>query len=124
MLRKLVLGAAALALCVPAGAAFAHDGDEDGGYDYYWQHAQDHREHAEFHEEDAEAHARAHERGFYSPEDRARWHEAQREAHQALHEDHPDTWHDYYGWRGYYARPYYGYSYRAYDPYRYTYRGY
>jgi hypothetical protein len=123
MLKKLVLGVAALALCLPAGAALAHDYDDEGPYDYYWQHAQDHREHRDFHDEEAEAHALAHERGFYSPEEHAAWHDAAREAHQAFHEDHPGTWRDHYGSRGYYGGADYGYPY-GYRTYGYAYPGY
>ncbi len=105
MLKKLALGAAALAFCLPAGAALAHD-DGYGSFDYYYGHAQDHAEHGDFHDQEAYAHARAHAEGFNSPEEHAYWHENAERAHQAFHEDHPDTWHDHYGWGGGYG----GYS--------------
>ena len=108
MLKKLAIGAAALALCIPAGAAFAHD-EGYGSFDYYWQHARDHEEHADFHQEEAYAHALAHAQGFYSYGDHAAWHEADREAHQAFHQDHPNTWHDHYRSRRYYRQNYNGY---------------
>ncbi len=113
MLKKLALGAAALALCFPAGAASAQ------GFDYYFGHAQDHAEHGDFHDEEAYAHARAHEEGFYSPGEHARWHENAERAHEAFHDDHPDTWHDHYDGGGHYGGGYGGYSnYGGYYPYQ------
>ena len=124
MLKQLALGAAALAFCVPAGAAFAHD-DGYGSFDYYSQHGQDHEEHGDFHQQGAIEHAQAHERGFYGPEEHARWHENADRAHYAFHDDHPDTWHDHYGRGGYYGGAYGGYSpYQNYYHVRHHYYGY
>jgi len=123
MMRKLIIGAAALAICAPAGAAFA----QDYGYGNYgddWQHAQDHREHGDFHEDIGEAHARAHAEGFHSPEEHAEWHENADRAHRDFHEDHPGTWHDHYGYSGYYGGgdggyyPYRNYHHRHYGYHR------
>ena len=126
MLKRLALGAAAaLALLVPAGAAFAHD--DGGSFDDYWQHAQDHEEHGDFHGQEAYAHARAHAEGFYNPEEHAAWHENAQRAHEAFHQDHPDTWHDHYdgGGGGYYGSPYgRSYSYGSYYHHNHRHRGY
>ena len=120
MLKKLLLGAAALAFCLPAGTALAHDDDD---YDsYYSQHAQDHEEHGDFHEDMSIAHARAHAEGFDSAEEHADWHENTAQAHGEFHEDHPGTWHDHYDSGGYYGG---GYApYRNYSPSRRHYRTY
>ena len=99
LLKTLIIGAAALALCAPAGAALAHDWD-GGGFDNYRNHARGHEEHYGYHQEEAEEHREAHERGFYSPEDHWAGHHEAREAHRDFHEDHPDTWHDHYGYNG------------------------
>ncbi len=121
MLKKLAIGVAALALCAPAGAAFAHD-DGEGSYSYYSQHAQDHQEHGDYHQDEAMAHARAHAQGFYGPGDHAAWHDNAYQAHRAFHDDHPNTWHDHYGWGRQYRRHYHGgYSGYGYDG---SYRGY
>src|SRR5229473_2881839 len=89
MLKRLALGAAALALCLPAGSAFAQS------FDDYFGQAQD-QEHNDFHEDAGDAHAEAHERGFSSAWEHQAWHENAARAHQAYHEDHP-----YAGWGGY-----------------------
>lgn len=117
MLKKLALGVAALAFCIPAGAALAHDDDDQGSFYNYWQHARDHHEHGHYHADEARAHEEAHEQGFYSPEEHAYWHERARQVHREFHEDHPNTWHDHYRWR----RPYNEYRGYSYD---YGYRGY
>ena len=103
MLNRLAIGAVVLALWAPAGAAFAHD-DGYGSFGDYWSHAQDHREHGDYHQDETYAHAQAHAEGFYSGQDHAAWHESAREAHRAFHDDHPDTWHDHYGWGRQYRR--------------------
>lgn len=122
MLKKLALSAAALAFCLPAGAASAQS------FGYYWDRAQA-EDHGDFHEQEEIAHAEAHERGFSSPEEHEAWHQNAERAHEAYHEDHPDAWGDY-GWNSYYGgyypyrryyhvrRHYYGYpyGYRTYEP--------
>ena len=110
MLKKLIIGVAALALMAPASMAFAHQ-DEGGSFFDYFEHDRDHADHRGFHDEEAQAHAEAHERGFYSPDEHARWHGQAEEAHQSFHERHPTTWHDHRDWE---SRDGYGYpSYRA-----------
>lgn len=123
MLKTLALGAAALAFCVPAGAASAQS------FGYYWDRAQG-EDHGDFHEQEEIAHAEAHERGFSSPEEHEAWHENAARAHELYHEEHPDAWGGGYGWNSYYGgyypyrryyhvhRHYYGYpyGYRTYEP--------
>lgn len=107
MLKRLVIGAAALALLAPASGAMAQD------FDYYFGNAQA-DQHDRFHDQEGEAHADAHARGFSSPEEHQAWHEAAREGHDAYHDDHPWTGYSgygggYYGYPGYYENQgYYG----------------
>ena len=123
MLKPLLL-ATAIAFAIPAGAVMAQDWDD-------WSSAQE--DHGDFHDEIDEAHARAHERGFASPEEHAAYHRALRDLHREYHEDHPDADNDirlpsrhhprwysgyygygYYPYGGYYSRPYYRRYYRPY----------
>jgi hypothetical protein len=86
MLKQLALGAAVLMLCAPAGAALAHDPDQDQSYgEEDWRSAPD-RNHDAFHDVEAEAHAQAHAEGFSSPEEHAAWHEAADQAHRDYHQ--------------------------------------
>jgi hypothetical protein len=96
-MRKVLMAAAALALTAPLAPALAHD-DDDYGYRGYSTHSR-------FHDELEEAHERAHEEGFYSPEEHRAFHRALRYLHHEYHEDNP-----YPNYRPYYYRP--GYYYR------------
>ncbi len=93
-MRKLILTAAALALSAPLAPALAHDDYSYGGYSG----------HERFHDELEDAHERAHEEGFYSPEEHAAFHRALRYLHREYHEDRPSY---YYGYRPYYYQHYY-----------------
>ncbi len=96
-MRKLILTAAALALSAPLAPALAHDDNYYGGYSA----------HARVHDELEDAHERAHEEGFYSPEEHRAFHRALRYLHHEYHEDHPyygyyrsySPYYSYYGWR-------------------------
>ncbi len=96
MMQKVILTAAALALSAPLAPALAHDDDYYGGYSA----------HSRFHDEVEDAHERAHEEGFYSPEEHRAFHRALRYLHREYHEDHPSYsyyrpyYYRYYGWRG------------------------
>ena len=127
MLKKLVLGAAALAFCIPAASVSAQS------FGYYFDQAQG-GQHDDFHEQEAIAHAEAHERGFSSPEQHEAWHQNAERAHELYHQDHAYGDGGYYGgWRasygGYYPyRAYYPrhryYRHRYYRPRVHYYRGY
>jgi hypothetical protein len=97
-LRKAVLTAAVLLMCVPVMPAFAHD-DEDNGYN----------SHDRFHDQLSDTHERAHGYGFYSRGEHRAYHRALRDIHGEAHEYQPAP--QYY----YYSRSrYYGYGYRGY----------
>lgn len=127
MLKTLAIGAAALALAAPAGAAFAHDDNYGSTYGYYSYRAeQDRAEHCDYHAEERAAHDEAHWQGFWSSREHSDWHRNERAAHRALHDDHPSArggCRSYYGSYGGYGRSGYG-GYRGYQPsygYDYTY---
>jgi hypothetical protein len=86
IVNKALIAVAALALTAIAVPAFAHD-----DYD-------DHVEHWRLHEDLRDAHRRAHEEGFYSPEEHEAYHRALRDLHEGFHEGHPGNWHDHYWW--------------------------
>jgi opacity protein-like surface antigen len=109
MLKKLVLGVAALALAAP-GAALAQD-----YYSSNWQHQEDHHEHQGYHQQTQGQHALAHDLGlFQSEEQHDTYHEAVQDQHNEFHEDHPGTRHDHrrsnYGYRSYGSGGYVGYN--------------
>ncbi|MDB5480980.1 MAG: hypothetical protein JWO83_2033 [Caulobacteraceae bacterium] len=116
MLKKLVLGAVAVALFLPAGAAFAHD-ENDGRSNEYGRYTQDYRDHGAYRDEGWQSR----DGGFYGRDEHARWHERDREQR---HQYRPRAWHSQYGWRGSYGGSQYGNPYGSYNAYGYQYRGY